>query len=402
MTMLPLWQPITVACVSAVWSAYRLGRWWRPRRHRTLPFLEALFEHLPLAAAVVDEHDRVLAVNPAFTELFGYAPDEALGRPIGELIIPEELRSEGRHFTEAALGGEPISTETVRQCRNGERIPVWLRAVPLRTFGRHRGVLALYQDIRPLHAHRQQLTQLVQELQQLNTAKDRLLAVISHDLRAPLATAHGLAGLILAEAHSPEQVTEWATKLQKLLSDQLQLVNELLELARTESGRQTLDLADIELCEVLSHAMDAVTLAAYSKQIRLIPKLPDEGLPLRADRQKLQRVFVNLLSNAIKFTPEGGRVEVEAFLEGGSPLPVVIRISDTGIGIPPEQLPSLFEPFGAGQRAGTRGETGTGLGLAIVKRFVELHGGTIEVSSRPGEGTCFTIRLPLAPPSQQA
>lgn len=362
--------------------------------------LRTLFEHLPLAAAVVDEHDIVLAVNPAFTKLFGYSADEAIGQPIGSLIVPEELRSEGLHFTESALAGEPINTETVRQCRNGLRIPVWLRAVPIRLSGRYLGVLALYQDIRPLHGHRQRLTELVQELQYLNAAKDRLLAVISHDLRTPLATAQGLAGLILAEAHSPEAVVEHATKLQRLLSDQLELVNELLEFARSEEGHSTLQRSALDLCEVLIHALDSVTLLAYGKQIQLIPKLPEMGIPMEGDPHKLQRVFTNLLSNAVKFTPEHGAVEIEAWVEHGSSLPIVVQIRDTGIGIPPEQLSSLFIPYAAAQRQGTRGERGVGLGLAIVKRFVELHGGTIELHSVPERGTTVSLRFPQVPPAR--
>ncbi|MDW7997152.1 MAG: PAS domain-containing sensor histidine kinase, partial [Bacteroidota bacterium] len=308
------------------------------RRRAHLPFLKALFEHLPLAAVIVDEHDKVIAINPAFTELFGYLPAEAIGQSVGDLIIPTELRSEGLRFTEAALRGEPISTETVRQGRDGQHIPVWLRAVPIHTFGRRLGVLALYQDIRSLHEHRQRLMQLVEELQQLDETKNRLLAVISHDLRAPLATAQGLTELILAEPQSPEYVIEHATKLQKLLADQLELVNELLAFSRLEAGRWALEVRQIDLCEVLVHAIDALTLTAYSKQIRLIPQLPEEGISMSGDPHKLQRVFTNLLANAIKFTPEGGTVEIKTYTEDDTPLPIIVSISDTGVGIPPERL----------------------------------------------------------------
>lgn len=370
-----------------------------PRALKTTPFLEALFEHLPMAAAIVDEHDRIVSINPAFTALFGFSAEEALGKPIGELIVPEELRAEGKHFTEVALHGEPISTETVRKHREGERIPVWIRAVPIRLSGQHLGVLALYHDIRPLHQHRQRLVQLVEELQQLNTAKDRLLAIIAHDLRSPLATAQGLLGLILAEAHSPEALTEHVTKLQRILTEQLELVNELLEFARVETGHITLELTEVDLCEILANVVDTLTLSAYNKQIRLLCTFPEEGLYLQGDAAKLQRIFWNLLSNAIKFTPEGGTVEVEARLEPNSTLPIVVRISDTGIGISSEQLHYLFKPFSA-SRPGTHGERGTGLGLFIVKRFVDLHGGEITVRSTPGQGTTVLLSFPGTPPQQ--
>lgn len=395
--MLPVWQPTSLV-VPLVWGLTCLLR----RQDALAPFLRSLFDHLPLAAAVVDERDRVLRINPAFTELFGYTDADAIGRSIAELIIPEELRTEGRRFTEAALHGEPISIETIRQCRSGERIPVWLRAIPVRTVGRRIGVLALYQDIRPLHEHRQQLQQLVEELRQLNAMKDHLLAVISHDLRAPLANAQGLLGLVLADAHSPEAVTEHAIKLQKLLHEQLELVNELLEFSRAEMGRQTLQSRELELCELLTTVLDTVALAAYSKQIRLLPSFPDTPIWMQGDAQKLQRIFVNLLTNAIKFTPEHGRIEFQAWVEPENPLPIIVRIRDTGIGIPPEQLPYLFEPFSRARQRGTHGESGTGLGLAIVKRFVELHGGVITVESTPGEGTTFVVRLPRTPPAQQS
>ncbi|GBD07035.1 Sensor histidine kinase TmoS [bacterium HR21] len=398
--MLPLRQPALLV-TGILWGHHLAARLFR-RQESLTPFLKSLFEHLPLAAVVVDERDTVLRINPAFTELFGYTASEAVGRPIDVLIIPEELRAEGKRFTEAALHGEPISTETLRQCRSGERIPVWLRAIPVHTFGRRLGVLALYQDIRPLHTHRQQLQQLIEELRQLNATKDHLMAVISHDLRAPLATAQGLVGLILADAHSPDAVTDHATKLQKLLREQLELVNELLEFSRTETGRQTLEIGELDLCEILTNAVDTVALAAYSKQIQLVPSFPDEPIRMQGDAQKLQRIFTNLLANAIKFTPENGRVELQAWVEAGSPRPVVVRIRDSGIGIPPEQLPHLFEPFSPARQRGTRGESGTGLGLAIVKRFVDMHGGVITVESTPGQGTTFVLRFPSAVPVQPA
>lgn len=375
------------------------GHTQRTRSVKTAPFLEALFTYLPLAAVIVDEEDRIVAINPAFTELFGFSATEAQGRPIGELIVPEELRAEGYHLTEAALRGEPISTETVRQHRCGERIPIWLRAVPIHTVGHRLGVLALYHDIRPLYEHRQQLTRLIDQLQQLNAAKDRLLALIAHDLRSPLATAQGLVELIRAEAHTPDAVLEYTAKLHKLLTEQLELINELLELARTESGHFPLELTELDLCELLVHVVDTLTLAAYSKQIRLAVHLPEEGIPMRGDAQKLHRIFRNLLSNAIKFTPAGGTVELEAQLEPTAALPIAVRISDTGIGIPPEHLPHLFEPFASLQRQGTHGERGTGLGLSIVKRFVEVHGGHISVDSIPNRGTTFLLRFPFTPPS---
>jgi two-component system CheB/CheR fusion protein len=370
------------------------------KRRNYEPFLSLLFEHLPMAAAIVDASDRVLAINPAFTRLFEYTEAEALGRPLGELIVPEELRTQGLEFTERALHGELISTESVRCSRSGERIPVWIMGIVLRTPLRRKGILALYQDMRPIHQQRQQLQQLLEQAQQLMAARDRMLATISHDLRSPLAAAQGLCQLILSEPTDADQVRTHATKLAELLDYQLRLIGDLLTYFRTHTAEKLeLELEEFDLCELAVQVLDALTLSAYQKQIQLVPRLPEESVPIRADRYKLQRVLTNLLTNAIKFTPSGGTVELEVTTDPTLSRPIIVRVRDTGVGIPAELLPNLFEPFSAAVKPGTGGERGTGLGLAIGKRLVELHGGAISISSQPGSGTTVEVSLPPSPPS---
>ncbi len=386
-----------VMCVAT--AAAALFPLLRKRRNHE-PFLSLLFEHLPMAAAIVDDSDRVLAINPAFTRLFEYTEAEALGRPLGELIVPEELRTQGLEFTERALHGELISTESVRCSRSGERIPVWIMGIVLRSPLRRKGILALYQDMRPIHWQRQQLQQLLEQTQQLMAARDRMLATISHDLRSPLAAAQGLCQLILSEAADADQVRAHATKLAELLDYQLKLIGDLLTYFRTHMAEKPeLELEEFDLCELAVQVLDALALGAYQKQIQLVPRLPEESVPIRADRYKLQRVLTNLLTNAIKFTPSGGTVELEVTTDPTLPRPLIVRVRDTGVGIPPELLPNLFEPFSAAVKPGTGGERGTGLGLAIVKRLVELHGGAVSITSKPGSGTTVEVHLPPSPPS---
>jgi two-component system, chemotaxis family, CheB/CheR fusion protein len=169
------------------------------------------------------------------------------------------------------------------------------------------------------------------------------------------------------------------------------VVSQLLDLARLEAGKVELELIELRAGDVARLALDALAASAQAKTISTQLIVEAGEMLVLADWTKLLQIFTNLLSNAIKFTPAGGHVTVKVESEPGA---VSVRVIDTGLGIPADQLPHLFEQFRQVHKQGTAGERGSGLGLSIVRQLVELHGGTLEVTSGESRGTTFTVRLP--------
>lgn len=237
----------------------------------------------------------------------------------------------------------------------------------------------------------------IEKLTVMNDEKDRLMQIVSHDLRSPLGGIKGLSEILQngAEAEMPELVREFSEIIVQTSDTLLNLVNDLLDLAKIESGKQRLNIDDFDIASVLQNAVRLQEKVAISKGLQLVfqHSLPQVPFVITGDEPKITQVINNLLSNAIKFTPKGGSVDLS--LSSLSDTQICIVVKDTGIGIPSEHLPKVFEKFGNHQRSGTSGEKGTGLGMTIVKTFVELHNGTIVVESEQGVGTRFTIVLPV-------
>ena len=238
-------------------------------------------------------------------------------------------------------------------------------------------------------------------LLELNKMKSEFLVIVSHDLRSPLSSillgAQMLAGQ--GERMNARERTPILEQIATCANQRITPVNDVLALPRSESTQARLELSDVKLSEVARNVIRSITLYAEAKRVSIeVSALPDE-FAITGDRQKISQIFGNLLTNAVKFTAKDGHIRVRIESE---PSGACVKISDTGVGIPAEQLSHLFERFKAQQTVGTAGETGTGLGLAIVRQALEQHGGTIEVESRPGAGTIFTFHLPFRPPTTAA
>ena len=223
-----------------------------------------------------------------------------------------------------------------------------------------------------------------------NRLKDQFLATLSHELRTPLNVIFGYARMLQANSIPPEQRPQAIDVIERNAVAQHQLVEELLDMSRITTGKLRLDPEPIPIAAVLQEAVDGVKPAAEAKRIALDVKLDPFAGTVTADPTRLQQVFWNLLTNAVKFTGQGGRVTASLRRDGED---VEVVVSDTGVGISSDFLPFVFEPFR--QADARRGHGGLGLGLAISKQLVELHGGTIDASSRGlGEGATFVVRLP--------
>ena len=229
--------------------------------------------------------------------------------------------------------------------------------------------------------------------ERLSAIKDEFLATLSHELRTPLNAILGWAHVLRTTAGDD---TDMARGLDTILRNsrmQAQMIEDLLDMSRITSGKLRLDVQSVHPIAFVEAAVETVKPAADAKGVRLEALLDPAAGPISGDPSRLQQVVWNLLSNAIKFTPKGGKVQV--LLERVNSH-IEISVADTGAGVPPEMLPYLFDRFRQGDASSTREYGGLGIGLSIVKSLVELHGGTVKVTS-PGEnqGTTATVHLPL-------
>jgi signal transduction histidine kinase len=245
--------------------------------------------------------------------------------------------------------------------------------------------------------HREIAERATAEAEEASRAKSQFLANVSHELRTPLNAIIGYSEMLSEEA-SEEGRPVLVRDLEKIRSaalHQLDLVNSVLDLAKIEAGRQDLDLETFPVAPLVDETTAIVRpLLEKNRNTLAVSRPPGEELTMTSDAMKLRQCLFNLLSNACKFT-EGGHVELEVRrLEEGGAGWVSFRVADTGIGIPPEKLPRLFEPFAQADLSTARRFGGTGLGLSITRQLCELMGGTVTVESEPGEGSTFEIRLP--------
>lgn len=245
-----------------------------------------------------------------------------------------------------------------------------------------------------LLAQQEEANRLRLEAEEANQAKSTFLAVMSHELRTPLNAIAGYVQLLEMGIHGPvtEPQLETFGRITRSQRHLLRLINEVLNLARIESGRVEYTREDVDVRQLVEMVSQMVDPQLRQKELRLKVELPD-GLSAYADAEKVQQVIINLLTNALKFTPAGGEIRVTGDAEDGQ---VALRISDTGIGIPSDMLPTIFDPFVQVDAGRTRADEGSGLGLSISRDLAVGMGGSLTVESKVGVGSTFTLRLPGA------
>jgi CheY-like chemotaxis protein/two-component sensor histidine kinase len=237
------------------------------------------------------------------------------------------------------------------------------------------------------------LARQVHELKRLNKLQNDFLAITSHDLRSPLNGVLGFAELLMMDTNLDDTQRHYLDNIVESGQFLLSLINDILDLGRVQSENHELVLQKLQVDRLLESSLSTIRHMATPKNIRIeYDNDGYDGVCISGNKGAILRIFNNLLSNAIKFTPKDGRVEVVQRIENDR---VTIRVRDNGIGIPPAKIPLLFDKFSKVSRPGTAGEKSTGLGLVITRELVERLGGTIEVSSEEGVGTCFQVAFPL-------
>ena len=232
------------------------------------------------------------------------------------------------------------------------------------------------------------------QLEEANQHKSEFLASVSHELRTPLNAIIGFSEVMLERLFGEvnEKQEEYLNDILSSGRHLLSLINDILDLAKIEAGRMELELGAFDVPQAIDNTLMLVRERAMRRGITLERSVEPRLGEINGDERKVKQVLLNLLSNAVKFTPEGGRIEVRAVVADGT---VEISVSDTGVGIAPEDHEAVFEEFRQVGSDYARRHEGTGLGLALARRFVELHGGRIWVKSQVGQGSTFTFAIPM-------
>lgn len=334
--------------------------------------LDAILQHMADGILLVDGKKRIQMLNPAAEQMLSIAARDAIGRDHLEVTHHFDL---DERLTRVLLTGEPESLEI----RRAQPRPQVLEArLALAGAGPDSGVLIMLRDMT--------------RARQLEQMRTQFVSNVTHELRTPLTSIRGFAETLLEGALEEPETARHFVEIMKCESDHLgALIDDLLDLSRIESGKFRMRREHLLLQELIPEIIARMAPRAAQKEIQLtVDAAPD--LPyVEGDSARLTQVLVNLVDNAIKYTPAGGRVAVSAVPEQRG---VCLKVSDTGVGIPPADQARIFERFYRVDKARARASGGTGLGLSIVKHIVEAHGGTIAVQSEVGRGTTFTVRLP--------
>lgn len=317
---------------------------------------------------VIDSETTIAVISRSAEWLLGINAQTAQGRPLAQVVRdPEVLR-----LAAAAAGTRQMQRTDLELLH--ERRFLNIIATPVSGNDREDVVLTIRD---------------VTQARQIETTRREFVSNVSHELRSPLASASAMVEILESGAiDERETALDFVRRIRGDITRMTSLVDELLELSSLESGQMPLHLAPVNIHDVLEEIVERFNLAASSKGVKLIFN-PRHGLPhVMGEQRRLEQVLTNLVENALRFTPNGGKITLKAQREADW---VIVTVADTGVGIPREHLPHVFERFYKVDRS--RREQGTGLGLAISKHLVEAQGGDISATSVEGEGSEFRVRL---------
>jgi len=359
---------------------------------------------------VIIQDQRFAYVNPSLVAMSGSSAEELIGTPFIQHVAEEEVGKLARYYEDRIQGHESASMyETVFKTKSGERIHAEVNAAHIPYNGKPADLVIIRNinerkkaeaDIRKLNEtlerrveeRTRELASANERLIELDRLKSMFLASMSHELRTPLNSILGFSGLLLMGMSgelNPEQAKQ-LSMVQASAAHLLELINEILDISKIESGRVDLAIESFPIADVVTETLKAVTPLAEAKGLALAANVPGD-LVCQSDRRRIKQVLTNLLGNAIKFSDQGGvRVDVAASGED-----LTVSVSDSGIGIRPGDIDKLFNPFSQIDMSSTKQYEGTGLGLYLCRKIMTHLHGEISVQSEFGRGSTFTFVLPI-------
>ena len=375
---------------------------------------QSLVERLPMIVYVspVDNNYHTTYVSPQVQTILGYTPEEWLADPEfwQTRLHPNDREGVLHTVAESARTGEPSSMEYRMLARNGNEVWFHDQAVLLRN---DKGQPLYWQGIKVDVSTRKQaeaeilqlnaelerrVEERTRELERALRAKDEFLASMSHELRTPLNAILGLSESLAENVAGPlnEKQQRYVKTISESGSHLLSLINDILDLARIESGQVVLNITEVQLQQVCQASLRMINQLAHKKQQEVSLEIEDDIDSIWVDERRLKQILVNLLSNAVKFTPAGGKLGLNVHADPREKR-VMFTVWDNGIGISENDFTRLFQPFVQLDSSLSREAPGTGLGLALVAQMARLHGGSVSVESQLSEGSRFTVTLPWEP-----
>ncbi|MFN3522737.1 MAG: PAS domain S-box protein [Phenylobacterium sp.] len=367
---------------------------------RSQEMLESMLRISPEAIVVADPEGRILLFSAGAQTIFGHRAEDVIGQRV-ELLMPPRFREEhSRHVARFSQGQRPSlrmheRMEIVGLRKSGEEFPAEASLARLET-GDGFIFTTIVRDLSERKAVERRLIEAREEAERASLAKSSFLANMSHEIRTPLNGVLGVAGA-LARTELTARQTEMVHLIEASGRALEGLLSDILDLAKVDAGRMSIRAEPFSLCAVVRDTVALFQASAGEKGVALSLDIePMARCHYRGDDLRIRQVLSNLLSNAVKFTAEGEiRVAVHDLGEEGGLRRMRFVVQDTGIGFDPAVAASLFERFEQADGSITRRFGGTGLGLAICKSLVELMGGVISATSRPGRGSTFSVELPL-------
>ena len=362
-------------------------------------WLRVTLESIGDAVIATDMEGRVTFLNSVAEELIGCSAAEAVGRPLQEIfhIVNEETREPAESpvtkvLREGRVAG--LANHTVLISRNGREIPIDDRASPiLGNDGEILGVVMVFHDVIERRSLERELSIRAARLAEADRRKDEFLAMLAHELRNPLAPIRNALHLLGAPGASPATLQRVREMMERQVHHMVRLVDDLLDVSRITRGKVQLRPEPMEVSTLIQRVSEEAWPSVQAKGHAFSVSLPAEPVVLDVDPTRLDQVLLNLLQNAVKFTGPGGHIELDASRDGDG---VGISVRDTGIGIEPELLSRIFEPFMQADHSLDRSQGGLGVGLTLARSLVEMHGGTLTAFSEgPGRGSKFVIWLPI-------
>ena len=360
--------------------------------------LSSILTIAPVAIIAISEDGTIEMFNAGAEEIFGYLSEEVIGGNIN-MLIPERYR----HNHDAWIAAFAESEQKMRAMterepihglhRGGHEFPA---EASISRENHPTGVLmtVAMRDITERQDAEENLRLALVDAEQANQAKSDFLATMSHELRTPLNAIIGFSDMIERQyfgALGSEKYSEYANDIQTSGKHLLALVNDILDLSAIEAGKQSLAREEFDIRVIANECIQAIIAVAKARQIEVGFTIPDDLPLIYADKRAIKQILFNLLSNAVKYTLKNGKIELRVAIEGSFHA-LVVR--DTGIGIPPDKISTLTEPFVRTESDPHLAQEGTGLGLAIVKSLSDLHGGELKIESQAGVGTNVTVWIP--------